>query len=166
MHPEQEKRYNQGRIAHAEQISRQKQASEANMKIRGTTDTIIFRHVQTFDIFHESQPLASWVTPCFSKGMGGQSGRTVVNFTQRPPPVQPLLRRFCEKQGYLQCFVWFRCLVPIMLGLWHCILDKVAYVGLLCPAVGHFGPVLEPSWAVVGGNCVISHYSIWKAITV
>ena len=23
-------------------------------------------------------------------------------------------------------------------------------------AVGHFGPMLEPSWAAVGGNCVIS----------
>ena len=42
----------------------------------------------------------------------------------------------------------------VVLALWYCILGKVAYVGLFGPAVGHIGPMLEPSWAAVGSNCV------------
>ena len=45
----------------------------------------------------------------------------------------------------------------VMLGLRDCILGKVAYVVLLWLPVGDFGPMLEPSWAVVGGNCLITY---------
>ena len=115
-----------------------------NMSQPATTNCSLF-----FEIFYIHRPSCKDVANTFAHVLFPQ----MFFFAENP---------WCLQKRWLKCEFWavrstkqYTKIIKqfgayVVLGLRYCMLGMAACVGLLWPAVGHSGPMLEPFWVVMG----------------